>query len=261
MEQRPKDFIENFTYAKKSNWKNPDILYLKNCKITEWDIKSAGLSVLKFRKLLPDDELKNLEALPKNKRTYKEGMLQKKNPKIAEEIVETLEKVRQYFAAVNNIYINDVLSIKKDAIFLINKTPQITKIKEFFEFRQKGVFTSYIRIDNKEFLYNTYSGEYSVKGFSEDILKFQEKFFIGDILNFLKLSEKVRPENLYKIMSSYREKYLNRKLPKETYREMISGKFRMNNYLMDEIDDDMINDIDISQNYLQFFVPLCEFLL
>ena len=38
--------------AEKTNYLNKDIQYLKNIQISEYDIKSAGFSVIKFQKLL-----------------------------------------------------------------------------------------------------------------------------------------------------------------------------------------------------------------
>ena len=130
--------------ASKTNYINPDFLYLKNVNITEWDIKSAGLSVLKFRKLLPKEELMQLEQMDKHSRTVKEGLLQKNHPEIAEEIINTLAKAREAFVLLNHITEEQILSIKKDAMFLINKTPETTVIKDAFTFRKQGVYTSLI---------------------------------------------------------------------------------------------------------------------
>ena len=49
----------------KSIWKNPNIEYLFNDDIIEYDIKDAGFSLIKQHRLLPDETIRNLEKLGK----------------------------------------------------------------------------------------------------------------------------------------------------------------------------------------------------
>ena len=64
---------------KKTSWTNPNIIYLFNSTIYEYDIKSAGLSISKFFNLLPEETIEKLEAMPKHKRVVAEGKLQIKD--------------------------------------------------------------------------------------------------------------------------------------------------------------------------------------
>lgn len=245
-----------------TNYLNENYVYLKNVVITEWDIRSAGFSVLRYRKLLPEDELQRLEKLDKHTRTVKEGLLQKENPKIAEEIVNTLSKVRQAFVLLNHIPAESILTIKKDAIFLINQQPQSNIIKDIFEFRKKGIYTSYIQLPGKkEFYYNAREDKLDVKGISKDSVKHQENFLLKDIKGFLRSGEKVSSDVLFSLLKSYRSKYLNRQLPVETYRELDSGLFRMGKYTMDNIDESSLPYIDITQNYMNYILPLIQRML
>lgn len=252
----------DFNFAKKhTNWINPEYTYLKNVKIVEYDIKSAGLSVIKFTKILPADEIEKLESMDKHKRTVKEGLLQRDNPKIAEKIVNTLGDVRKAFAYLNDIYPPSVISIKKDAMFLVNMTPRVTVIKDIFEFRKKSTYTSYLRVDKKEFYYNSLLGTLDTKGFSEDSISKQSNYLLKDIKSLMKSSEKVDQVSLYKFLKNYRSKYLNRELPIETYRELDTGCFRVNDYLLEEVDSEMIDSIDISQNYISYILPIINMML
>lgn len=252
----------DFNYAKKhTNWTNPDYVYLKNVKISEYDIRSAGLSVLKFKKVLKESELKDLENMDKHKRTVKEGLLQRSNPKIAETIVETLGDVRKAFAYLNDILPQNVISIKKDAMFLVNVTPQTTTIKDIFEFRKKSTYTSYLRIDKKEFYYSSSTAALDTKGFSSESIEKQKDFLLKDISGFLKSSEKLDAASLYRFLKTYRTKYLNRELPIETYRELDTGCFRLNGYLLREADEEMLEDLDISQNYTSYILPIINMML
>jgi len=248
--------------AAQTNYLNDSYTYLKNLTITEWDIRSAGFSVLKFRKLLPEDELQKLEALDKHTRTVREGLLQRERPDFAEEIVNTLSQVRQAFVLLNHIPEDAILTIKKDAIFLINQNPTVTTIKDTFEFRKKGVYTSYLQLPGKkEFYYSARTDELDVKGISKEGVEKQQKYILNDIKKFLRSGEKVSSDVLFGLLKNYRSKYLNRELPLETYRELDSGSFRLNKYLMDNCDESLRNEIDISQNYMNYILPLIQNIL
>lgn len=248
--------------AAETNFLNNSYIYLKNLTITEWDIRSAGFSVLKFKKLLSEDELKKLESLDKHTRTVREGLLQRERSDIAEEIVKTLSQVRQAFVLLNHIPEDAILTIKKDAIFLINQNPTVTTIKDTFEFRKKGVYTSYLQLPGKkEFYYNARTDELDVKGISKEGVEKQKDYILNDIKKFLRSGEKISPDIMFSLLKNYRSKYLNRELPLETYRELDSGSFRLNKYLMENCDENMRNEIDISQNYMNYILPLIQNIL
>lgn len=253
---------DKFNYAKvHTNWTNPDYTYLRNVKITEYDIKSAGLSVIKFKKILPEDEIQKLEKMDKHKRTVKEGWLQRSNPAIANAIVDTLGNVRKAFVFLNNIPIGNVISIKKDALFLVNTNPTVTTIKDVFEFRKKSTYTSYLRLNKIEFYYSSLTDTLDIKGLSSDAINRQERYLLKDIKQILKSAEKLDSTSLYRFLKNYRSKYLNRLLDKEYYRELDSGRFRIGSYLLTEIDDEMLQEVDVSQNYIGYILPIINMLL
>lgn len=249
------------TLAKRTNYLNKDIQYLKNVNISEWDIHSAGLSVLKFRKLLPDKTLDEWEKMDKHTRTVKEGLLQKNNPEISNIILDTLSNARQAFVYLNGIKSEQILSIKKDALFLINKVPNISTIKTF-EFRKKHTYTSYLYINGKEFYYSSLTEGLDVKGLSEEAKDLQKNYFLKDISRILRMSEQVSQESLFAYLKKYRRQYLNRELNIETYRNLNdNGLYRINNYTLRNISQDMLPYVDISQNYIDFILPLINALL
>ena len=77
----------------------------------------------------------------------------------------------------------------------------------------------------------------------------------------LKSGEKLDADRLYLMLKTYRSKYLNRQLDIETYRDLTSGRFHVGKYELESVSQDMINDIDISQNYLNYIVPLINKML
>ena len=198
--------------------------------------------------------------MDKHSRTVKEGKLQKENKELAKKIVDGLSNVRLAFGVINNISDDRVLSIKKDAVFLINTLVTKPSINDVFVFREKGKYTSYINLNNKEF-YLGVDDTLDVKGLSADVKEKQKDYFLNDIRKILKSGERLSQDQLYLMIKTYRSKYLNRQLNIETYRDLSTGRFHVGKYELDAVSQDMINDIDISQNYLNYIVPLINRML
>jgi hypothetical protein len=241
--------------AEKTNYLNKDIVYLKNTTITEYDIKSAGFTVIKFKKLLPEEEILELESIGKEERNVRIGKRILQYPRIGEEIINTLAEVRQDFVVMNQIYDNDILSIKKDAIFLIRKNPTVLKIG-MFEFRAKKSYSSYCYLNKKEFYYSSSDETLELKGFTEENKVKQEGYLLKDIKKIMMMSEKLTNEQLFTFLKQYRTKYLGRQLNRETYRDIETGKFSVEGYYMEDISDEILSTADISQNYINYLLPL-----
>jgi hypothetical protein len=241
--------------AEKTNYLNKDILYLKNTTITEYDIKSAGFTVIKYKKLLPEEEIFELEKIDKEERNIRIGKRILQYPRIGEEIINTLAEVRKDFVVLNQIYENDILSIKKDAIFLIRKNPTVLKIG-MFEFRAKKSYTSYCYLNKKEFYYSSLEDSLELKGFTEENRNKQNDYLLKDIKKIMTMSEKLINEQLFVFLKQYRSKYLNRQLDIETYRDIETGKFSVDDYFMEDISKELLQSADISQNYINYLLPL-----
>ena len=248
--------------VEKTNYLNKGIQYLKSVDISEWDMHAAGFSVLKFRKLLPEDVLNEWEKLDKHMRTVKEGMLQKSRPDIAEAILTTLGQARQAFVYANNIKEDQILAIKKDALFLINANIKTSSFEDTFVFRKKNSYTSYMYLNNKEFYYDSSSDNLDVKGISEISRIKCRDGILNDIKSFMKSSEKVNPNMLFNKLKIYRKKYLNRELPIDCYREIDNdGMFRLGNYTLMNASEDILPSLDISQNYISYILPIFGIML
>jgi hypothetical protein len=241
--------------SERSNYLNKEIVYLKNTSVSEYDIKSAGFTVIKSKKLLPPEEIQELEKLEKYERNVRIGKRILQFPKISEEINNTLADVRRQFVILNNIEEDAVLSVKKDAMFIIKVVPTVLKIGDF-EFRQKRTYTSYCYLNQKEFYYAAYGDELEIKGLSEDPKKLQQDFLLRDIKKIMSMAEKLTSDQLFVFLKQYRSKYLSRSLSPETYRDLDSGLFEMEGYQLDHASQEMLADVDISQNYIKYMIPL-----
>ena len=267
------DLEEALRIAKSTLYLNKNLSYIKNVSIVEYDIKSAGFSVIKEKKLLPEKVIKKLEGMNKEDRNILIGKYQKNIPTLSKEIVDTLSEVRQAFVQYNDIKPEEILSIKKDAIFLINKKPTYLKFGENFVFRPKDSFTSYIYLNDLEVFYSSIDKKLVVKNFksmrnavieygesAEDFDPNKEPLFL-DIKRFLALSEKSNKDVLFEALKNYRSLYLNRELPKETYRDVETSWYFYRGKQFKYCTDEMFSEIDISSNYINYLRPLFEALL
>lgn len=245
----------------KSNYLNKEITFLKNVLITEFDLQAASLSVIKKLKLLPESEIDYISKLPKKARVVKVGLEIKKNPELGNKINTEFERVRREFISRNNISTERILSIKKDAIFTINESPTILEF-DGYTFVRKNVYTSYFYANGKEFYYNSITNTLDVKGVSEETRKYHRDYLFKDISKILLNSEKFdNRKTVYNFLKTYRNRYLSKSLNPEIYREVDSEMFRFKDFFLADFRADMFDELDISQNYIQYILPLIQNIL
>ena len=132
---------------------NNSYQYLINVPIYEYDVKNAGFNLAKYYKLLDDDTIKMLSDIPKRERTIMIGKMMRDDPEFNKELSESFELIRKKFVNKNNITDDDILSIKKDALFVIDKKCVCIKFKNI-EFVCKNKYKSLNRFGNIELYYN-----------------------------------------------------------------------------------------------------------
>lgn len=242
--------------ASKDNYIDKEISYLKNVSIVEFDISAAGLSTLSYKSLVPQETIEELRGMEKTKRNIKIGLILKRYPELNKIFADTLAEVRQEFIRINEIQINEILTIKKDAIFLINKNIRYYTVFGHFTFVRKNEYTSYMRLENKEFYLDSLHKELHTKGLRSEAVELSKDHLLKDIKTFMLSAEKVKEEQMYGILSRYRSNYLNRRLPVETYRNLEDGLYHLNKYSIMNIDETLVEDVDISQNYVKYILPI-----
>ena len=248
----------------RQNFLNKDILYIKGVSITEWDMHSAVLSIMKQHKLIPENIAEELSTLPKAERNIRIGKLQIGNEQLKSDINKLLKEYIRTFVKTNGIELSNILSIKKDALFVINQFPKVTKFGEI-EFIPKHSYTSYAYLNKKEFYYNSLTNELDIKGINNESVE-KCSGFLADIKLILNKSESLPIEDFFKFLKQYRSDYLNFKLPIESYRSFSTGRFKMagkKEFEFDQLDDTFDNKkmLNISENYIGYILPLIQQIL
>lgn len=253
---------------KKHNYLNKDIKFINNSRIYEYDMKNAGLSILKHYKLISLSQYNNLmENYDKHSRDVIVGKFLRKNKKVSERLMELFIDCRGQFFEDNQISNEEVLSIKKDAIFLINKKPIVTRLNEDCMFRLKHEYNSYIYLMNKEFYYNLSKDELDIKGFSDEIKDFHSEYLFKFVKECLKLKIMNQEDELFIKLLEFKDDFINKRLNINYYKDLITNTFIFENkkfgimYETDYLNENDSRDYLLIDNNLNFIIELINNIL
>jgi hypothetical protein len=233
-----------------------------NSSIIEYDIKHANINVSKYYNLYKDLKyLDTLDALPKKDREVKFGLLLRKDPEFSKQLEISFNNIVKEFIEANGLDMDlDIISIKKDAVYVINHKVPVTQFGPV-EFAKKNIYHAYINLGRLEF----YIGDkIDVKGIGENYKLHQDGILliIQELINTLE-SNSDPNEFLSEIIRLYKNKELNIEMYREfnsksQYTCSIDGNLVNMNDISYELLD---TSCDISYNYINVILPLVRLLL
>ena len=228
----------------KSTWLNPNIEYLFNDDIIEYDIHDAGFSLIQQYQLLPPEKIKELERIPRGiQRHIQVGVLQRDDKEFSKRLTDKFTEVRALFMMMNQLKDDSIISVKKDAIYTIGKVKRTTfgKVK----FMEKNHYSSYIRfsdITNLELYYG--ENGIDVKGMGDAAVN-RHRLYMLEFLR--KLIKSIEEQD-----SSVKRKFM---------------RF-FNQYKFDELDEEFyieFNNVSRDQNklfnYANLLIPLLKIIM
>lgn len=245
-----------------------------NSSIIEWDMKRAGPNLIKEFGLLPMKEIEKLELLSKKECDIAIGKLQIKNVEFSKELDKAFTDSMIMFLNENGIDKElDVISIKKDACFVINKKISKFKFGKYIEFIPKNQYHAYININPFEFYFKR-NGEIDIKGLIGDkkkrseIIKLHENGMINFLFYIVDLAEKTNlsTKQINEFLHRFVEMYKQRELEFDYYREFnVESRFRYQfagaEVMADRIDESMLQKVDIRYNYIHLILPIINLLI
>ena len=178
------------TLYKSDTFINDNIFYLFNKTIYEFDMKSAGYNLSRAYKLLPDEKLIELGRYKKDRRTIEIGNLQRADSEYKESLKKAFEEARRMFFESNNLQADEIISIKKDAIFTTRYCDN-QKFLDYIEFRPKNEYSSYIRLNKKIELYYSWD-KLDIKGLGYDTIEYHKDYMISFIKLFFHMIIKLK---------------------------------------------------------------------
>ena len=239
---------------------NPQILFLTNHYIREYDLHHANISALYTQKKISLDQYNYLLSLPKIQREIAVGKMSR-DKTILDAIAQGIQEARKNLFEYNHLEDNDILTIKNDAVFVIDKVCTNT-IFGNYEFRCKHEYTIFMKLGRLEIYYGSlydYQKDsdiinLDVKGINDSKLPLHQNGMLDIICTTCFKLEKSSIEDTLNYLQDMYIQYINRKLPKEYYREFNPDcGYRVNMpitgfCLLPDIDNSMIDIVDISTN-------------
>lgn len=242
----------------KHNYLNKDIEFINNSSIIEYDMKNAGLSIIYHNGIISKKDYDYLMGLDKLERNIVIGKYLIKHSDVNQFIMDEFINIRKNFFDINNIKFEEVLSIKKDSITLINRFPNNLIIDNFYEFRVKGTYKSYININNKEHYLDSNNNILITKGYSEETKKIQNKYLFNFIKNCLKYKLVNDNDQLFQYCIIFKNDFLMFNLEKEYYLDILVNKYIINIfndiYYLNDINDEFDKKNLMINNNLNFII-------
>lgn len=200
----------------KDTYLNPYIEYLFNHPIYEYDISDAGLNLTQRYGLLSSDVIEKIRAMPKNKHAYELGLIQRKNEVYKKALASAFVNIRREFFEINKLEDDDVLAIKKDAIFTLRSVD--TTEFENVVFKNKHRYTSYIRINTMEVYYSDRTGV-DVKGINDTTVELHRDYMVKFISDICDKVEAIGISTALRYAVSFHSSYKWKELDIGYYRE------------------------------------------
>ena len=230
---------------KQTTWFNPNIEYLFDDDIIEYDIQDAGFSLIKEFKLLPDEKINELARLDKGlSRHIEVGKLQRDDKQFSQRLSNAFEEARRHFINTNKIADDSIVSVKKDAIF----TTANARRTNFghVHFATKHRYTSYLRfsnIHNIEIYYSNTNVDY--KQINDHCINRHRLYTVSFLEGFIKRMESMDKHSVQSYLMNYLMKYKAMELDEEHYLEF----------------NNKSTDINPSFNFVNVLVPLVQLVI
>ncbi|QQO92820.1 hypothetical protein CPT_Madawaska_170 [Staphylococcus phage Madawaska] len=243
-----------------------DVRYIKDTVITEYDIKSAGMNILYDSGYLNEEQYNKLRNTQKYERNVIIGKMLKNNKDMNKALMDGFKIARKIFIENNNLKDSDILSIKKDAIFVIGKKCNNLKISKHVRFAESEEYDNYINILGKEHYINLYQNKIDVKGYQNGVKEHHTDYMFKFLIECLWEDKKKDKMDLYKKLLLFKDNMINYNLTSGYYKDIIEDKYiiemdTLEMYIEDDINEEVrIEDLSY-KNQLRFLTDLINVLL
>lgn len=253
-------------------WNNPNLLYVIDTPIIEYDIKSGNVSIMKvykdqFDPPLEDAQIDQLKSLDKKARVIQVGKMMRDIPNFSKVLEKGFNQAVKTFCEENRLDLSDstedIISIKRDAVFVVGKPIKHTKILEYCKFIPKNEYDGYIRLKGYEFYINSQENRIDVKGMDDEQVPLHQEGIITMFLDFYRYCKSIHMNRIKisEYLAELCDAYLSKELPFPMYREFNNeSKYRLQmggrEFLSDTIEENDLEELLIDFNYLKILIPL-----
>lgn len=210
-----------------------DIPFLHSVMIREYDIQKANISILYKYGVIDYNKYIYLYNAPRDVRQYVIGNLQKDNS-ITQILQNGIMESRRLLFESNYIEDSDIVSIKNDAIFILNKECNVTQF-DGINFTLRNVYNLFTKVGptkKTEIYYglNMMTGEecIDVKGINDTTLELHSNYFIQLLCEIFYMMESNPSSIVLSAIYNIYNNYIGKTYPIGYYREFnSSSKYRL----------------------------------
>lgn len=245
----------------KTNWTDPNLDLLIH-EVVEYDMRDGGFSIIQEHRLIPEQEIQRIRRIKdKHERHVTVGNLSRNKDYqgLSKLMAEGFRQYRIAFGTTNNLGLDDIVSIKKDALF-VKKYCYELKFGDYIEFREKNVYQGFLRIGKLECYWKEDSVD--IKGVSDEILDAHHRDFTCKVIwRFMKYLVQFDNENAVKYIVRMMNDYKNLRLDPGYYRTFDDKSIYPvttlgNQLIIKEIGPELLQFCNVEYNYKTVYIPL-----
>lgn len=193
--------------------------------IREYDLSKANINILYSKGAIDTSMYNRLMVASREERQITIGLLELRNRELINVKADGIIEAKKMLFEANNIEDSDILSIKNDAVFVINKVLRYTKFGNYIDFKLKNTFMNFVYLGGIEvyYGYNKISGIENIQTKGLGKKAYLHKDFMIDFIIYI-ISE-IEVGNIASAVSCYTDffnDYINGKLDIGYYREFNS---------------------------------------
>lgn len=245
-----------------------DIPLMINANIVEYDISKANITMMLSYGLISQDEYNKFASMDKMTREVSigrrikadNGELTSSGIRIQKCITEGIKNAKRLLFEYNQLPVESIVRIANDAVFVNGGLLRYTDFDLnnngiIVSFKQKNVFNIMLNLGLVTIFINdnpmANSIDVDVKGIKDELLNKHQPFleFICNLLSDMQRSGK---ETALLIFNDFYEKYINKELPVEYYREFnATSSYRFaksHQFYIDDAPESYKDKLDIEYN-------------
>lgn len=260
--------------AMKSSYLDPTVEFLYGISpnlIREYDMSSAGLSVIKDRKLLPDEDIKRLSAMPKYERNVVVGKIRAIDKEFSKNLTRGIRESVKTFLFENGYEDENLLAINNDSVTVLEHRLNNPKL-DFGEvhFRRAEEFVGYLRLNRFTIFANRDLRSLKIKGVGETARRaFQDGLGKVFLSWFRRLERGATSLELLPDLRDLKREIVELRAPTAYYISLKTGFIPMNlklksagvvQHFYADFPDEFRDEIDLNPVLEETILPLCRIL-
>lgn len=260
--------------AMKASYLDPTVEFLYGISpnlIREYDMTSAGLSVIRDRKLLPDEDIKRLSAMPKYERNVVVGKIRAVDKEFSKKLTQGIRESVKTFLFENGYEDENLLAINNDSVTVLEHRLNNPKL-DFGEvhFRRAEEFVGYLRLNRFTIFANRDLRSLKIKGVGETARRaFQDGMGKVFLSWFRRLERGASSLELLPDLRDLKTEIVELRAPTAYYISLKTGFIPMNlklksagvvQHFYADFPDEFREEIDLNPVLEETILPLCRIL-